>query len=146
MPRFRGRYDYTIDQKGRFNIPAKWRKLLSPESDETFVVCRAPGGCLWAFPQDEWERFAARMEALAAGPEKDRVLRTMAATMTDSVLDKQGRVTLSVRQMNLAGVTKNVTLIGRTTYVEVWDTERFDQYIGPAEDFDDMYYAAASKL
>jgi MraZ protein len=146
MARFRGRYDYTVDHKGRFNIPAKWRKLLSPEADETFVVCRAPGGCLRAYPQDEWERFAARMESTPGDRDMDRVLRTMANTMTDSVLDRQGRITMSGRQMEMAGISRNVALIGRSTYVEVWDPERFEQHIGPADDFDDMYYTATSKL
>ena len=146
MTRFRGRYDYTVDDKGRLNIPAKWRKQLSPEADETFVVCRAPGGCLWAFPQDEWDRFEEKMDSMPSGRESDRIHRMIHSTLTDSVLDKQGRVTLSPRQMELAGVQKNITLVGRRNYIELWDTGRFEDYLGAEEDFDDVYYAAVSKM
>ena len=57
MSRFRGRYDYTIDAKGRVNIPSKFRKSLSPEAAETFVICQGPGRCLRAYPQDVWDRY-----------------------------------------------------------------------------------------
>lgn len=146
MTRFRGRYDYTVDDKGRMNIPAKWRKQLSPAADETFVVCRAPGGCLWAYPQDEWEKFEEKMDTMPPGRESDLVQRMIQSTLTDSILDKQGRVTLSGLQMQMAGIAKNITLIGRRNYVEVWSTDRFEQYLGGGADFDEVYYAAVSKM
>ncbi|MBD3243840.1 MAG: division/cell wall cluster transcriptional repressor MraZ [Chitinivibrionales bacterium] len=146
MTRFRGRYDYTVDGKGRLNIPAKWRKQLSPDAEDTFVVCRAPGGCLWAYPQDEWEKFEEKMESMPAGRDSDRIQRMIHSTLTDSVLDKQGRITLSPHQMQMAGIGKNICLIGRRSYVEVWDAERFEQYVGDGGDFDEIYYSAVSQM
>jgi MraZ protein len=146
MPRFRGRYDYAVDDKGRCNIPSKWRKELRPEAEETFVICRAPGGCLWAYPQDEWEKFEEKLEAMPRGRESDLIQRMIQNTLSDSVLDKQGRVTLTPLQMEMGGINKAITLIGRRSYVEIWDTARFEQYLGAAENFDDIYYAAVSKI
>ena len=49
-----GRYDYSIDAKGRLNFPARFRQ----EMGETFVVTRWLDDCLVAFPQSEFERVA----------------------------------------------------------------------------------------
>ena len=47
-----GEYNYTIDDKGRLNFPAKFREKMGAE----FVVTRWLDGCLVAFPEGEWQR------------------------------------------------------------------------------------------
>jgi MraZ protein len=143
MSRFRGRYDYSIDQKGRINIPSKFRKLLSPEAEETFVICRAPDGCLWAYPKDEWEKFEDSLIAMPMSRAANKFQREMQNTLSDSVLDKQGRVTLTPLQVRIAGINKDVSIIGRGRYLEIWDTKRFEDYMGNGEDFDEVYYKTA---
>ena len=142
MSRFRGRYDYSIDGKGRLNIPAKFRKLLNPDADETFVITRAPDGCLRAYPQDAWEEYEDSIYSLPSTKENEKMIRLIEATNSDSRLDKQGRITLSPRQMELSGITKNVTIIGRRKFIEIWDTDTFERYIGDDSDFDDLFYKA----
>ena len=146
MSRFRGRYDYTVDEKGRLNIPAKWRKQLSPEAQDTFVICLAPGQCLWAYPQDEWEKYEERLDAMPMGRERDQVHRIIQNTLSDSLLDKQGRISVTPLQMQSSGMSKDITLIGRRSYIEIWDKKRFESYLGASGNFDDIYYAAVSRL
>ena len=146
MSRFRGRYDYTIDEKGRVNIPAKFRKLLTPEADETFVICRAPDGCLWAYPLDEWEKFEEKLDAMPPSRETHKFQRKIQNSLTDSRLDKQGRVTVSPLQMRIGGIEKDVVVLGRGRYVELWSKQRFEEYTEPDSDFDEMYYNAVSGL
>jgi MraZ protein len=142
MSRFRGRYDYSIDQKGRINIPSKFRKLLSPEAEETFVICRAPDGCLWAYPKDEWEKFEDSLITMPMSREMNKFQREMQNTLSDSVLDKQGRVALTPLQIRIAGIDKDVSIVGRGRHLEIWDTKRFEEYTGKGEDFDEVYYKA----
>jgi len=40
MSSFKGSYAYSVDAKGRINIPARLRKYVSPEANDTFVVTR----------------------------------------------------------------------------------------------------------
>jgi MraZ protein len=140
MAKFRGRFDFSIDQKGRINIPSKFRKLLSPAAEETFVVCRAPDGCLWAYPKDEWERFEDSLERMPLSREANRFQRTLQNTVSDSTIDKQGRVALTPLQMKIAGINKGVSIVGRGSHLEIWDTQKFEEYIGSNEDFDKVYY------
>jgi MraZ protein len=145
MAYFRGRYDYSIDDKGRFNIPAKFRKALTPQADETFVVCRAPDGCLWAYPMDAWEKFEDSLEKMPLTKEGNKFQRMIQNSLTDTKLDKQGRVTLSPMQIEIAGISKDVTLIGRRRYIEIWDRQRFEHYSGPGDDFDSAFYGAVQE-
>ena len=43
---FFGRYDYTIDAKGRLNFPAKFRDAMG----ESFVVLEWVDNCLFVLP------------------------------------------------------------------------------------------------
>jgi MraZ protein len=142
MTRFIGEYHYTVDAKGRLNIPAKFRKVVSPEADETFVVCRAPGGCLRAYPKDEWVLAEQRIRARAENPtaDTDREIRFTFSTLSESRLDGQGRITLSLVQMKIAGMAKDVFLFGGPGYVEIWDPKRFEEYLSGGDDFDTVFY------
>jgi MraZ protein len=140
MARFRGRYDFSIDQKGRINIPSKFRKLLSPEAEETFVISRAPDGCLWAYPKDEWEKFEGMLDKMPVSRDANKFQRAIQNTLNDSALDKQGRISLTSLQMKIAGIDKEVSIIGRGSYLEIWDTRRFEEYTGNGDDFDEVYY------
>ena len=140
MARFRGRYNFSIDEKGRINIPAKFRKLLAPEAEETFVICRAPDNCLWAYPKDEWEKFEDKLLAMPMSREVNKFQRTLQNTLTDSTIDKQGRISLTQYQIEIAGINKDVSIIGRGNNLEIWDRKRFEQYTGSGDDYDDVYY------
>jgi MraZ protein len=138
---FLGRFDYSVDSKGRLNIPAKFRKCLSPEADETFVVVPAPNGCLRAFPQNEW---AAEEETLTRLPqtlENLRFIRKIRDAASDSHLDGQGRIMLNKTQLDASGIKESVVLVGSNRFVEIWDTERYNSYRGDnwQSEFDELY-------
>ncbi|HZX35183.1 MAG TPA: cell division/cell wall cluster transcriptional repressor MraZ, partial [Thermodesulfobacteriota bacterium] len=46
---FRGRFEHTIDAKGRLSIPVKFRDVLS-ETYDTRLVVTTYDGCLMAYP------------------------------------------------------------------------------------------------
>jgi MraZ protein len=139
MARFRGRYDFSIDEKGRINIPFKFRKLLSPEAEDTFVISRGPDGCLWAYPKDEWEKFEESLDDVPETRESNKLQRVLQNTLNDSTLDKQGRISLTPLQMRIVGITKEASIIGRGKHLEIWDTRKFEEHVGD-EKYDDMYY------
>ena len=56
---FFGRYDYTIDAKGRLNFPAKFSDAIG----ESFVVLERVDNCLFALPMEEVQRLADTVES-----------------------------------------------------------------------------------
>ena len=68
---FFGRYDYTIDAKGRLNFPAKFRDAMG----ESFVVLEWVDNCLFVLPLPEVEKLAEKLDI----PFYDKELISMAA-------------------------------------------------------------------
>lgn len=123
------------------NIPSRFRTALSPEAGETFTISRAPGGCLRAYPNDVWKVCETELVSRPETPETLRHKRLLYSTLTDSTMDAQGRISLSPSQMEAAGITKDVTLVGQASYIEIWDTGRYQAYQKQyADDFDQMYF------
>ena len=112
-----GPYDYTIDDKGRLNFPAKFRE----EMGESFTVTRWLDGCLVAFPQQEWARLDGLIaeKSLVKSRNLKRVLYASAAQVQP---DKQGRILLPGHLREHAGLDKDVTIVGVGAYAEIWDT------------------------
>ncbi len=121
-------------------MPAKIRKALSPEAEETFVVVLGPNKCLRAYPQDEWNRYEDELSSRPETPDTVQLKRIIASTLNDSSLDAQGRISLTTKQMGIAGITKNVTISGNKGYVEIWDSEKYAAYIGTYENFDEVFF------
>jgi len=115
---FFGRYDYTIDTKGRLNFPAKFRDAMG----ESFVVLEWVDSCLFALPMEEVERLADKLES-------DELMDSWAisgdlfSTACEVAPDKQGRILLPAELRAYAGLEKDVTIIGNRNHAEIWATE-----------------------
>jgi len=133
-----GRYDYAIDGKGRLNFPAKFRG----EMGESFIVVRWLDNCLAAFPTEEFEAVAARIEAqgMVKGRRASRMLYASAVEVTP---DKQGRIQLPDSLRKLAKLEHDVTIIGNRNYAEIWDTGAWQ---ASQETSDEDFTAAMEEL
>ena len=129
-----GQYDYAIDAKGRLNFPAKFRDAMG----ETFIVTRWLDHCLAAFPSDEFEKVAAKIEekGLVKGRNVSRMLYSSAVEVTP---DKQGRIQLPARLREYAGLDHDVTVIGNRSFAEIWNTAAWN---GSQESSDEDFTAA----
>jgi len=53
---FRGKFKHTLDEKGRFSLPAKFREVLRVKyGSENLVITNYPD-CLVAYPLEEWQK------------------------------------------------------------------------------------------
>ena len=53
---FTGEYSYSLDSKGRVNIPARYRQVLSNDNKNTFITTRGQDACVWVYPMIEWKK------------------------------------------------------------------------------------------
>ena len=51
---FIGEYSYSLDSKGRLNMPARFRQALSKNNKNTFVSTRGMDFCVWVYPLYQW--------------------------------------------------------------------------------------------
>ena len=115
---FLGRFEHSVDNKGRVAVPARFRDRLSGE----LIITRGNDRCLYLFTQSAWEPLAERLNSLPTGDENARNMRRAIFSAAEPVeLDKQGRVIIPDHLRHYASISTNVAIIGVGNYVEIWD-------------------------
>lgn len=121
---FTGEYQYSLDSKGRVNIPAKFRQSLSKENQNTFVATRGQDPCIWIYPLTEWKKIEDDLRNLSSVSSVHRTfIRQIARSATPSTCDKQGRITLSPSLISYANLDKEALIIGMINKIEIWNPE-----------------------
>jgi len=142
MAGFKGKYEYTVDDKGRLSLPAKLRKHISPEASDTFVITRGHDQCLYLYPQDVWNKLEEDFkERLNVNREEDRLyLRTILMWSHEVGLDKQSRISIPTELIEFAEIQGNVLVIGSLEKIEIWNPTSFKNYLARYSDhpFEDV--------
>ena len=127
---FLGTHTPRLDDKGRFFLPAKFRDRLA----SGLVVTRGQERCLYVFPMDEFVRVAETMRNAPVTSKAVRdYLRVFLSGASDEIPDKQGRLTVPSTLREYAGLTRECTVIGAGSRVELWDTSAWNTYLASTE-------------
>ena len=140
---FLGEFSHTLDGKGRLTIPSKFRERL----DAGLVVTRSPTErCLLVFPMTEWEKIAAKVNALPlADPRSAQFRRAVFSAAEDLSPDKQGRILLSQRLRDFAQIETEVVVAGVHAFVELWQPNLWQKTVVEPLDsgeFDQDFFTA----
>lgn len=124
---FRGRFEYTIDPKGRVNIPSRFREQLSDTGLETVVITNY-SGCLYAYPTGEWERIEEKLasKVSSVNKKKNAFVRFFVGGAVEVTPDKQGRILIPPSLRSYAGLDREVVILGMPNRFEIWDRDRWD--------------------
>jgi MraZ protein len=130
VTRFFGRFEHTIDDKGRLTLPAKFRAAF----EKGGYLTQGLDGCLALWTPEEFEAQTAAMQERAAQSQADRnLVRLWASSSADLVVDRQGRVSIPGRLRQFAGLTDDVLVLGTIDRVELWDPGRWEEKVVPEE-------------
>ena len=122
---FIGEYIYSIDDKKRLAIPAKFRKALGKKA----VLTRGLDNCLVLYPLEEWQKVATKLENLPSSASDARAFaRIMLAGAADVELDKLGRILIPDYLKDYAFLKKNVAINGLSNRIEIWEEARWKEY------------------
>ena len=117
--------DVPVDPKGRLIVPAAFRRAL-PMGVNTFVVARWFDGCLAAFDPNGWERVIQQLRGLDGSQREIRqLMRTLVGGSKELKIDRQGRVLVPRKHLEMAGITDRATLVGIIDRVEIWHPDRY---------------------
>jgi MraZ protein len=129
MSSFKGSYAYSVDRKGRMNIPARLRKYVSSEANDTFVITRGYEQCLFAYPLDEWVKLEESIRQLSpTNPQHRYFTRTLLENAIESQLDRQSRITIPTGLLRLAAIEKEALIIGVLERIEIWNPTTYREY------------------
>ena len=125
---FRGRYEHTIDPKGRLSIPSRYREDLAAREVTTLVLSEGDH-CVWAFPLDAWEQLEERLrQHPQLSPERRNVVRVMVASAKECPVDRAGRTLVPPELREFAGLKKEVMITGALEWFEIWSRERWTDH------------------
>ena len=121
---FIGEYQYSLDSKGRINIPAKFRQSLSKDNDNTLVATRGQDPCIWIYPIKEWKKIEDELRKLSSISGIHRTfVRQIARSATPSTCDKQGRIIISPSLLSYAEINKEALILGMINKIEIWNPD-----------------------
>ena len=121
---FIGEYQYSLDSKGRINIPAKFRQSLSKDNDNTLVATRGQDPCIWIYPIKEWKKIEDELRKLSSISGIHRTfVRQIARSATPSTCDKQGRIIISPSLLSYAELNKEALILGMINKIEIWNPD-----------------------
>ena len=113
---FKGEYSHSVDAKGRIIMPAKFREILGEE----FVVTKGLDGCLFVYPNKEWENIENKFREIPLTTKDARKFsRFFFAGAADCEVDRQGRVLIPSVLREFAGLNKEVVLVGVLNRIEI---------------------------
>lgn len=120
-----GQYSYNLDPKKRLTIPTKFRSVLSDGA----VLTRGIDGCLFLYPQKEWDVMAEKLGKLPLSQQNARnFARVMLAGAMDVKLDSLGRILIPDYLKEYAKLDKKIVMAGLYDRIEIWDEDRWQKY------------------
>lgn len=124
---FRGRYDHTIDGKGRLSIPRVFRGELEGAGEKPPMLVMHKDHIM-LFPGDEWSTQEREMREFGQfDPEAQSLRRFFASGSVEAPVDAQGRVMVPGFMRDHAGLDNKVIVAGVLDHIEIWSPARFEQ-------------------
>lgn len=141
MGNYYGRYDRTLDDRGRLQLPAK---LFPNGLPDVFYALRGFEGCIAIYEEKD---FLALQKDLSEhsyfSPEARAFIRLTLSSVREMEVDDHGRITIQKELQERYGLSNKVVVLGIEDHFEVWDKGRFESY---EEDQGASFEALAAKL
>jgi MraZ protein len=124
---FHGTFEHSLDAKNRLTVPSKFRTALS---GRVFLV-RGVDPCISLYPEGTYTQMT---EAALAGlnpfsPQARDLKRMFYGNATDTELDSAGRVMLTPRHLEHAGIAgRDIVVTGAGECLELWDRSAWEAY------------------
>lgn len=139
-----GEYEISLDAKGRFLLPAAFRKQLPEGSGGRFVINRGFEQCLVLYPIETWDAKAAEVDALDDfKPEVRRFKRLFRNGASFVEVDSADRILVPKALVEHAGIKKEMVFTAQGNKVELWDKDTYYSYI---DEYKDDFSELAEKM
>ncbi|MBE2229785.1 MAG: division/cell wall cluster transcriptional repressor MraZ [Chitinophagaceae bacterium] len=141
MTGFLGEFEATLDAKGRFLLPAGFKRQLPEEETSRFVINRGFEKCLALYPMRTWEPLFQKITGLNEFDPKQREFRRAflnGATFVEP--DSAGRILLPPNLKMYAGLQKDIVLMATGDKLEIWDSNKYKEIFDSlsSESFSDL--------
>ncbi|MEI9945905.1 MAG: division/cell wall cluster transcriptional repressor MraZ [Chitinophagaceae bacterium] len=128
MIKMLGEYEATLDAKGRFLLPAGFKKQLPDQENLRFVINRGFEKYLSLYPIDNWNLLFEEFSKLNQFDPKVRdFLNQFLNGATFIEPDNAGRLLIPPNLKTQAGFEKDIVLVAKINRIEIWDSNKYKQ-------------------
>jgi MraZ protein len=130
MSGFIGEYHSTVDEKGRFLLPAGLKKQIPAREQKTFVIHRGIEKHLIIYTRKEWDKISEEVNALNLYVRNNReFIRKFNRGATEIDLDNTNRLLLPKNLTDYAGIDKDIILFAYGNRIEVWSQKNYERML-----------------
>jgi MraZ protein len=125
---FVGRYEHSLDAKGRIILPAKFRAAF----ERGGFLTENREGCLALWTPGEFERQTQAMQSQSAANRANRNrARLWAASSHEVEVDRQGRMAIPAHLREFASLEGDVLVHGAIDRIELWNPPTWEERVVP---------------
>ena len=124
---FTGTFEHNLDAKNRLTIPSKFRADLS----KGVYLSRAVEKCVSLYPARRTRRWRTRRwrrSRIRSRQQGRELRRLLYGNALETELDSAGRVMLTPKFLEHAGIGREVVITGVGDCLELWDRSTWEAY------------------
>jgi MraZ protein len=140
-----GTYERQLDEKLRLAVPKAFREALAGENQ--LVLTPGTDGSLSLFASRTFEAIAQQLAERSPNGQDVRAFSRLLYAQARSVeIDSQGRIRVPVELAQLAKLDGDVALIGVGDRIEIWNKQRWQEYLADLQPrYDELAELALSR-
>ena len=135
---FLGNYSHNLDEKGRVNLPAEVRRVLSDSNQSTIVLTNyiSDGSrCLEGFALSSWLIFEGKLRAKSRfDPKLQKLENYYLSRAASCQIDSSGRILIPNHLRAYAGLEKEIVFTSSIHGFRVWDSRVWNSIFEQAEE------------
>lgn len=135
---FSGRFDHSIDDKGRVSIPSRFRDALLRDGQERLIVTNEIFNrekCLSLYLPAHWDALIDKLKTKPAFDPRVQAFQTFfVGGAFDVQVDRQGRILIPNRLRDFAGLGREVTFSALHDHFQLWDRGKLEAVLKATEE------------
>lgn len=123
---FYGLFRRVMDDKRRLQIPGEFIEGLDLQVRNSIVITNHLY-CLWAFPYNDWQLIEEKAKFLPIIDKAVEMCRRYFLSGAEECQINNNSVIIPSDLVEIAGLRKNIILVGRPNHFEIWDEAKWTQ-------------------
>ncbi len=125
-----GVFSRALDEKLRVAIPKQLRDATQCPKGGVMYVAPGTDRSLAIYTEEAFQHLAERLEGVSPTRQDVRAFTRLFYGRAQRVeIDSQGRLRIAQELADLAGLNKEVVLLGVQDHLELWATEQWETYL-----------------
>ena len=136
-----GVYECSADAKGRVMLPVAFKKQLTNELAEGFILKRSIfSKSLELYPKATWNETSKEVNKLNRFNKKNvEFIRMFNFGVVPVELDANGRFLISKDMLSYSKISKDIVMAAAGDRIEIWDKKSYEKFINSgANDFEKL--------